>query len=111
MTFRVVCVALVAAVLVLVGVTVKSAPRACTVKFTLYEGEHLAPLGPGGELIRVRVRAGTPSFVKNKRGIVTSSWPSVVAWPVDPSEALAWSWTPATLPAEMSVDVPCDPNP
>lgn len=76
------------------------------IHFTLVEGEQDAPMGKNGAIIRVRVRAGQTSVVRDSSGRVKDHWPTVSVAPASP-EHDGWLGTTfsGSLPLQMSVSV------
>lgn len=66
------------------------------IKFTLVEGEQMAPMGENGAMIRVR--ASTVD-------VRECSWPTVSIDRLDDPNSWGESFAPASLPCEMSVTV------
>lgn len=72
------------------------------VRYTLIEGEQLAPMGKDHAMIRVRATAGAPMEVTDGEGHHVSSWPTVSIQQVDSADGWPISVFNSSLPAEMS---------
>jgi hypothetical protein len=72
------------------------------VKFTLVEGEQMAPFGKNHAMVKVRATAGRPGEHRDKDDVLVGYIPMVSVHPVEPSDSF-WGMTfMGTLPAAMS---------